>query len=171
LRTFDIRLPFGCCPAVVVRDCPANGRLDELFRQDARARENEESRRAREHRGEGGVHVAVPAVVRNGRPLSRNRTKRRIEMADRAAASARTIEEDIAALREDLKALSSNVAGLAKEKGESLRAGLESQADRVAASGREAAETVQDAVRERPMTSVFVAFGVGVLIGHLLDRR
>jgi len=92
-------------------------------------------------------------------------------MADRAAGSARTIEEDIAALREDLKALSANVAGLAKEKGENLRAGLESQAERVAASGRQAAESMQDTVRERPMTSVFVAFGVGVLIGHLLDRR
>lgn len=92
-------------------------------------------------------------------------------MADRAAGSTRSIEEDIIALREDLKALSANVAGLAKDKGESLRAGLESQAERAAASGREAAESMQDAVRERPMTSVFIAFGVGILIGHLLDRR
>jgi len=92
-------------------------------------------------------------------------------MADRAAGSTRSIGDDIAALREDLKALSANVAGLAKEMGETMRAGLESQAERVAASGRQAAENMQDAVRERPMTSVFVAFGVGVLIGHLLDRR
>jgi len=49
--------------------------------------------------------------------------------------------------------------------------GATDKAERVAASGRQAAENMQDAVRERPMTSVFVAFGVGVLIGHLLDRR
>ncbi len=92
-------------------------------------------------------------------------------MADRTAGSTRSVEEDLAALREDLKALSANVAGLAKEKGETLRAGLETKAEKAAASGRQAAENVQDAVRERPMTSVFVAFGIGILIGHLLDRR
>jgi ElaB/YqjD/DUF883 family membrane-anchored ribosome-binding protein len=92
-------------------------------------------------------------------------------MADRASDSARAIEEDIAALREDLKTLTASVAGLAKEKGDNLRADLGAKADKAMASGREAAESMQDAVRERPMTSVFVAFGVGVLIGHLLDRR
>jgi len=92
-------------------------------------------------------------------------------MADRVAGSAKSIEDDLAALREDLKALSASVAGLAKEKGGELRAELGAQADKAMATGRQATENVQDAVRERPMTSVFVAFGVGVLIGHLLDRR
>lgn len=92
-------------------------------------------------------------------------------MANQAAGSKRTIEEDIAALRKDIKTLSTNVAGLAKEKGESLRTSLGSQADRVAASGRKAAENAEATVRERPMTSVCVAFGIGLLTGHLLDRR
>ena len=92
-------------------------------------------------------------------------------MADRIAGSAKSIEEDLAALRDDLKALSASVAQLAKEKGDNLRAELGAQADRAIASGRQATESVQETVRERPMTSVFVAFGVGILIGHLLDRR
>jgi ElaB/YqjD/DUF883 family membrane-anchored ribosome-binding protein len=92
-------------------------------------------------------------------------------MADRASGSSRSIEEDIAALREDLKTLTANVAGLAKEKGDTVRADLGARADKAMASGREAAESMQDTVRDRPMTSVFVAFGVGILIGHLLDRR
>jgi len=92
-------------------------------------------------------------------------------MADRETASAKSIEEDLAALRADLKTLSANVAGLLKGKGEALRSELGDQVDKATASGRKAAENVQDAVRERPMTSVCVAFGVGMLIGHLIDRR
>ena len=45
------------------------------------------------------------------------------------------------------------------------------RSDQAMASGRQAAESMQDAVRERPMTSMCVAFGIGILIGHLLDRR
>jgi len=87
------------------------------------------------------------------------------------AGSAKSIEDDLAQLRADLKALTANVAGLAKEKGGEMKAELGAQAEKAMASGRQAAENMQDAVRERPMTSVFVAFGVGILIGHLLDRR
>ena len=92
-------------------------------------------------------------------------------MADRVTGATKSIEEDLAALREDLKTLSASVAGLAKEKGGEFRAELGARAEKVAASGRQATESVQDTVRERPITSVLAAFGVGVLIGHLLDRR
>jgi ElaB/YqjD/DUF883 family membrane-anchored ribosome-binding protein len=92
-------------------------------------------------------------------------------MADRVTESTKSIEEDLAALRADLKALTASVAGLAKEKGDELRADIGARADQAAAAGRQATENVQDAVRERPITSVFAAFGVGILIGHLLDRR
>jgi len=93
------------------------------------------------------------------------------EMADRAVSAAKSIEDDLASLREDLKSLSVSVAALAKEKSGALRDELGERADQALASGRQAAENVQDAVRESPMTSMCVAFGIGVVIGHLLDRR
>ena len=91
--------------------------------------------------------------------------------AGRSGRSGRSIEDDIAALREDLKILTSDVAGLAKEKGDSIRADIGAKADKAMETGRQATESMQDTVRERPLTSVFVAFGVGILLGHLLDRR
>ncbi len=92
-------------------------------------------------------------------------------MNDRLATSTKSIEEDLAALREDLKSLTSSVATLARDGTGAIREGIGTRADQAVASGRQAAETVQETVRERPMTSMFVAFGIGVLIGHLLDRR
>lgn len=99
-------------------------------------------------------------------------------MAERATAtmnrsndSARSVEDDLAALRADLRALTESVSGLAKDKGDEVRAKIADSADRAVASGRQTAETMQETVRERPMTSVAIAFGVGMLIAHLLDRR
>jgi len=93
------------------------------------------------------------------------------EMADRVATSAKSIEEDLVALREDLKNLTVSVAALAKEKTGALRDELGERTDQALASGRQAAESMQEAVRESPVTSMCVAFGIGVVIGHLLDRR
>ena len=92
-------------------------------------------------------------------------------MADRAPSAAKSIEEDLASLRQDLKSLSESMTALAKEKSGALRDELGERADQALASGRHVAENMQDAVRERPMTSMCVAFGIGVVIGHLLDRR
>lgn len=92
-------------------------------------------------------------------------------MADRLTTSAKSIEEDLAALREDLKNLTASVASIAKSKTGELRDEIGVRADRAVETGRQAAESVQDAVRERPVTSVCLAFGIGVIIGHILDRR
>ena len=92
-------------------------------------------------------------------------------MADRTASAARSIEEDLAALREDVRKLSASLAGLAREKTGELRDEIGVRTDRAVETGRQAAESVQDAVRERPVTSVCIAFGIGVMLGHLLDRR
>jgi ElaB/YqjD/DUF883 family membrane-anchored ribosome-binding protein len=92
-------------------------------------------------------------------------------MADRTAAAARSIEEDLAALRDDVKNLSASIAALARQKTGEVMDELSYRTDQALETGRQAAETVQDAVKERPMTSVCVAFGIGVMIGHLLDRR
>jgi ElaB/YqjD/DUF883 family membrane-anchored ribosome-binding protein len=92
-------------------------------------------------------------------------------MADRTAAAARSIEDDLAALRDDVKNLSASIAALARQKTGEAKDELSYRTDQALETGRQAAETVQDAVKERPMTSVCIAFGIGVMIGHLLDRR
>lgn len=90
---------------------------------------------------------------------------------DRSNNAAQSVDEDLAALRADLKALKESIADLAKDKSDEVRAKLSETADRAVASGKQSAETMQETVRERPITSVAIAFGVGMLIAHLLDRR
>lgn len=90
---------------------------------------------------------------------------------DRNNAAGNTVEDDLAALRADLKSLTATISGLAKDKSDNVRAKLGETADKAIASGKQTTENIQDTVRDRPITSVAIAFGVGMLIAHLLDRR
>lgn len=93
-------------------------------------------------------------------------------MADRnTGAQAKSLEDDMEALRRDLKSLASTVGDLGKAKSEDVKEQVGATVDKAVERGREAADTVQEAVRQRPVASVLTAFGVGLLIGHLLDRR
>ena len=84
------------------------------------------------------------------------------------------VKADIKKLREDIVALS-----------ESVRENLNDDANRIAGDARDAAERTATAARdkvregvdsvgrqveERPVASLAVAFGIGLLIGKLLDR-
>ena len=93
-------------------------------------------------------------------------------MADRVERSGnKTLEADLAALREDLKSLASTVSDIGKSKSEEIKTQMGDSVDKAVEKGRDAADTVQEAVKQRPVTSVLLAFGIGVLIGHVLDRR
>lgn len=85
-------------------------------------------------------------------------------------ASTNTNNQDIEALRSDLEALRNDVgslaAGLKETSADKAKAGIQS----ASASARSAASRVEDEVRNRPMTSVLAAFGVGFALGKLLDR-
>lgn len=50
---------------------------------------------------------------------------------------------------------------------EAIRNGFEKAGE----PGRKALETVQSRIEERPIETLFVAFGVGLLIGKILDRN
>ena len=88
------------------------------------------------------------------------------------------IKADLAKLREDFgdlfdsaMALGKDSAGTAREK---LAAGvveLKKAAAVAKEKGQVVVEGAQDKIRERPLTSVLIAFGLGVLIAKLLDRR
>ena len=88
------------------------------------------------------------------------------------------IREDLSKLGVDFRdlfdaavELGKNRAGTAKEK---LQAGIiemKRAANQAKLKGGEAVEVAQDKIKERPLTAVLVAFGAGILLGKLLDRR
>ncbi|HET6725372.1 MAG TPA: hypothetical protein VFH85_05150 [Gammaproteobacteria bacterium] len=87
-------------------------------------------------------------------------------------------EKDIHALKGDVDALRSDIKSLA----ESIKRQAESQARAGYARAREAGEkvrhqaergaaAVEEQIEERPLISVLTAFGVGFVLGKLLDRK
>lgn len=108
-----------------------------------------------------------------------------------------TLKQDLAALRGDVTTLSESSARTAKEGAEAIynaakeataqareklmqeadalmqkvRTGAKDVAGTVKESGQAALHEVEDTVKERPMTSVLTALGVGFVVGMLLSRR
>lgn len=87
------------------------------------------------------------------------------------------VKADLARLREDFTELfaaamdlSKIGTGTAKEKLESGVAALKDAAKAARARGDEAVEQAQDCIRRRPLTSLAIAFGVGLLTAAVLDR-
>lgn len=103
--------------------------------------------------------------------------------------STNTKETDVDVLRKDIEDLKASVSALigdlkksADARGtsaaESARAKLDSlgqsasdMARAAADRGRHTAEAAADTVRDRPLQSVLIAFGAGLLLAKLLDRR
>ncbi len=80
------------------------------------------------------------------------------------AADIDTIKADIAALRDDIGAIT---ASAMRDGADTVRKAGKAARDMVAS----ALEQVQGFVEERPVTSIFIAFGAGVLASSLLRRR
>lgn len=92
------------------------------------------------------------------------------------------LKDDAARLRDDLESLARSILEAGKAGSSEARERLETEARKrleqlkhVAGAAREkgerARETVESQIKERPITSVLVAFGAGLLLGKLLDRR
>jgi len=93
--------------------------------------------------------------------------------------SARDLEADIAALRADIAAITATLGDLAKDTGRTVKR----EARKTKDQALEAAEDVKDkaiaefehyedelqaTIRERPITSVLVAAGIGFVLSRLL---
>lgn len=87
-------------------------------------------------------------------------------------------EQDISQLKDDMTKLKADLASIAstlkQEAGERARHGY----DRVREAGNHAADyarsgahAVEHQIEERPLVSVLSAFGIGFVIGKLLDRH
>ena len=86
----------------------------------------------------------------------------------------RTLEKELDALRgefdkikEDIK---KDIAAIAKSASRSGTKIYDELKDGAVSRGREGLATVEQQVMERPVTSLLVAFGVGLVLGKLFDR-
>lgn len=106
-----------------------------------------------------------------------NRTNESTAVKDELA----VLREDLATLRGDMGDLLRSVVDLSKHTAtdakdrvsEEMRERLEHLQSRLGDAkdaGRRAVRGAQHTVEEHPLTSVGVAFGVGLLVGHLLRR-
>lgn len=81
------------------------------------------------------------------------------------------LRDKASALREDLREIGSLAPDAAREKFRAMKSDasqcMESARERVA----DAKEGVEEFIRERPIQSVMIAAGAGVLVGLLLSRR
>ncbi len=75
--------------------------------------------------------------------------------------SAHAVRSDLEQVREDLRRLKEDVARVTREGSSHLR-------DRVETSARNAIERVDLTIQERPMTSMLVSAGAGILLGMML---
>lgn len=85
--------------------------------------------------------------------------------------------EEVQALKDDLQTLRQDFAKLTESLKKSVREDVSAGADTARASAaqfqdraREATRGLEAEVAARPLTSVAAAFGVGFLLGKLLDR-
>ncbi len=92
------------------------------------------------------------------------------------------LREDLTRLREDIASIKSTIAGIgkrradeAKEAGSAklgeLRDELEQFGDNMYARGHDALAGVERTVHDRPLTSLLAAFGVGLIMSRIMDRR
>lgn len=84
------------------------------------------------------------------------------------------LSQNLATLRQDLVKLGVDGAREVQEAGlaqiETLRRELDDVADRLRRQGQDALTQVERSVRERPLFSLLVAFGIGMILSRLFGR-
>lgn len=84
------------------------------------------------------------------------------------------VKDDLAKLRGDIANLSSALKELTTEtvheRIDTLRGGIDRLTEDARVQSRQKLDELTDHIEEKPLASVLIAFGVGILIGRLLDR-
>ena len=84
------------------------------------------------------------------------------------------VKDDLAKLRADIANLSAALKELTSdtvhERIDSLKGRIDHIAHDAKDRGRQAMDDLADHIEERPVSSVLIAFGVGILLGRLFDR-
>ena len=85
-----------------------------------------------------------------------------------------TVKGDLSRLRNDIAALTEGFHGVAtdrvRENINEAREKLSRWKQDATSQSRETLEDIAEEIEDRPLTSVLVAFGVGIILGRLLDR-
>lgn len=81
------------------------------------------------------------------------------------------VKEDIAKLKEDIAQLTQSLKGVAAARGAEGVDTLKRTAHQTRDQAKAFSQDLERQVADRPLTSMLVAFGVGFVIGRLLDRR
>jgi ElaB/YqjD/DUF883 family membrane-anchored ribosome-binding protein len=106
--------------------------------------------------------------MQNGKPDLRNDL-------DSIKSDIAALQADLASALKDLVAAGKGEAGAAKERLENeIRERLDKlsyKADLLARRGRRAIGSLEEHIEEKPLQSVGIALGIGVVIGALLSRR
>lgn len=87
-----------------------------------------------------------------------------------AGASRNDLSSDLNALKKDLASLRDDLASMASTIGHEAKNRAVAARDSVQESVQSSLSSAENCVRERPLTSVLVAFGAGVLIAKLLSK-
>ena len=85
-----------------------------------------------------------------------------------------TVKDDLVKLRADIANLSAALKELTSEtvheQIDTLKGRIDHLTSDAKLKGRQTLDDLADHIEERPVSSVLIAFGVGILIGRLLDR-
>lgn len=85
-----------------------------------------------------------------------------------------TLKDDLAKLRADVASLSATLRDITSdtvhEQVDAIRGRINNLTDSAKAEGQQRLDDLTDQIEERPLTSVLIAFGAGLLIGKLFDR-
>ena len=81
------------------------------------------------------------------------------------------LRTEVDTLRKDLQSVTQTLRELVTSEGRAARERVRETTAEAQAKGRETVESIGPAIAERPFTSVATAFGVGLMIGALLNRR
>lgn len=85
--------------------------------------------------------------------------------------AADALRDDVEKLKSDIAALSATLGRYANATGQDAMRGLRHARDAAQERAQEAVHTVEQQIAQRPLPSILVAFGIGFLIGKLMDRR
>lgn len=84
------------------------------------------------------------------------------------------VKEDLHALRKDvdklLRALGSDAESLGREAFDEARKRVKELASTARQRGREGVSAAETQIEQNPFTSIATAFGIGLVIGRLLNR-
>ncbi|QKT04739.1 hypothetical protein HUS23_13430 [Ectothiorhodospiraceae bacterium 2226] len=81
------------------------------------------------------------------------------------------MQSELAQLRNEFAQISATMRDIAANRTDAAMQNLREAAGRAQDQARVTAERVQAQIEERPVASVLTSFGVGLLLGILLDRR